>query len=226
MRGLIARVRSLWFGVRRRVDVEGDMNDEFRLHVELRAADLERSGLSPAEATRQARLEFGSTEHYKEQGRRSRGLRRIDDFRMSWLDFKLGFRMLVRYPGLTIVGGLAMAFAIWIGSGAFELAVQIIRPSIPLPDGNRIVAIQNWDVITSRPDAHIAHDVVTWHETLKSVTDVGAYRALERNLIIGNGRGEPVEVAEITAAAFRMTRVPPLRGRKRLDAVVRPGAPP
>jgi hypothetical protein len=32
---------------------------------------------------------------------KSRGLRRFDDLRVSWLDLKLGFRMLVRYPGLT-----------------------------------------------------------------------------------------------------------------------------
>jgi hypothetical protein len=30
------------------------------------------------------------------------------------LDLRLGARMLVKYPGLTIVGGLAMAFAIWV----------------------------------------------------------------------------------------------------------------
>ena len=28
---------------------------------------------------------------------------------MSWLDVKLGARMLVKYPGLTLVGGLAIA---------------------------------------------------------------------------------------------------------------------
>jgi hypothetical protein len=32
---------------------------------------------------------------------------------ISLLDFKRGLRMLVRYPALTVVGGLAMAFAIW-----------------------------------------------------------------------------------------------------------------
>ena len=224
--GIVARARSMWRGVRQRRGVEADMNDEFRLHVELRAADLVRSGLSPAAAARQAKLEFGSTERYKEDGRRSRGLRRVDDLRMSWLDFKLGFRMLVRYPGLTLVGGLAMAFAIWIGAGAFELATQIIRPSLPLPAGSEIVAIRNWDVAANQPEPHIAHDLATWRETLTSVTELGAYRALERNLIIGNGRGEPVEVAEITASAFRMTRVPPLMGRTLIESDERPGAPP
>jgi hypothetical protein len=43
--------------------------------------------------------------------------------------------MLARYPGLTLVGGLAIAFAIWIGAGTFELATQVVRPTIPLPEG-------------------------------------------------------------------------------------------
>jgi hypothetical protein len=32
-------------------------------------------------------------------------------------DYKLGFRMLVKYPGLTLAGGLALANAIGIGAG-------------------------------------------------------------------------------------------------------------
>ena len=49
----------------------------------------------------------------------------------SWLDFKLGFRMLGRYPGLTLVGGFAMAFAIWIGAGTFEVLEDITAPETP-----------------------------------------------------------------------------------------------
>ena len=37
------------------------------------------------------------------------------------LDLKLGGRMLVKYPGLTIVGGLAMAFAICVGTVIFQV---------------------------------------------------------------------------------------------------------
>jgi len=36
--------------------------------------------------------------------------------RMSWMDLKLGLRMLVKYPGLTIAGGLAIAIAIGLGA--------------------------------------------------------------------------------------------------------------
>lgn len=47
---------------------------------------------------------------------------------------------------------------------------------------------------------------------------------MERNLITGDGRGAPVEVAEITASGFRVARVPPLLGRSLLPADEAPGA--
>lgn len=36
-------------------------------------------------------------------------------------DFKLGFRMLLKYPGLTLAGGLALAIAIGVGAGWFQV---------------------------------------------------------------------------------------------------------
>ena len=36
-------------------------------------------------------------------------------------DYKLGLRMLLKYPGLTIAGGLALAIAIGIGAGWYDL---------------------------------------------------------------------------------------------------------
>src|SRR5687768_5637972 len=185
LEGLIARARSLWRGVRRRGAVEVEMAEEFRHHLELRVADLERAGLTPAEARRQARLDFGSAEMHKDAARQARGLRRVDELRVSWLDVKLGFRMLVKYPGLTVVGGLAMAFAIWIGAGTFELVRQVMSPTVPLAEGDRVVGLRLWDAAAGRPEEQLLHDFVEWRESLRSVTDLGAFRTLRRNLITG-----------------------------------------
>ena len=40
-------------------------------------------------------------------------------------DYKLGVRMLLKYPGLTIAGGLALAIAIGIGAGWYDLAGKL-----------------------------------------------------------------------------------------------------
>jgi predicted permease len=223
---LAARARSIWRAIRRRSDVESEMAEEFRAHVEFRAADLVRWGLTPAEATRQARLEFGSPERYKDEARASRGLDRINDLRLSWLDFKLGFRMLARYPGLTIVGGLAMAFAIWLGASTFEIMTQAMAPTLPLAEGDRIVGLRLWDAEKSEREGRAMYDFLAWRGQLRSIDDLGAVRQGRRNLITSDGVGEPVDVAEVSASAFRVTRVPPLLGRALIDADEADGALP
>ena len=54
---------------------------------------------------------------------------------MSWLDFKLGLRMLIKYPALTLVGGLGMAVAIAIGASFFTISYSYIQPTLPLDEG-------------------------------------------------------------------------------------------
>ena len=41
--------------------------------------------------------------------------------------------MLAKYPGITVVGGIAMAFAIWFGTVTFELLGLFVSPRLPLP---------------------------------------------------------------------------------------------
>ena len=222
---LLAMLRSLWRGVVRTRQVDDDLKEEFRLHIELRAADLVRGGMNPAEAAQKARAEFGGTEYHVEKARNARGLKWFDQMRFSWLDLKLGGRMLVKYPVLTIVGGLSMAFAIWVGAGTFEGIRQLVFPTIPLPDADRIVVLQNWDASANGPERRATHDFVTWRASLQSVQHLAAYRTVARNLMITEGLAEPVSTAEVSAAAFRTLRVPPLLGRTLVESDEQADAP-
>src|SRR5260221_14790203 len=76
---MLARIRSLWNGLWRRSNLEREMDDELRLHLEQRADALAKSGLPRQEAVRRARIEFGAVENYKEQCREARGLRWPDE---------------------------------------------------------------------------------------------------------------------------------------------------
>ena len=144
---------------------------------------------------------------------------------ISWLDLKLGARMLVKYPGLTFVGGLAIASAVAVGAGGFEFLDQLISPTLPLDEGDRIVGIRLWHTASSSVEEQALYDFVTWRDELETVRDLGAFRTLARNLITGEGQGEPVEVAEISASAFRLARVAPLLGRSLVETDERFGAP-
>lgn len=220
---LIARVRSLWSGMHH--DIDADMQAEFAHHIELRATDLTKAGLPPDEAMRLARAEFGSTYNYKEAGREARGLRWFDAFRISWLDVKLGARMVRRYPGLTVVAGLAMGVAIALGAGIMGVIALMNDPKLPLDDGDRIVGIQVWSIGWNNPERQIAYDLATWKSELKTVRDIGAFRSAVRAVGANDGRAEPGRGTEMSASGFRVARVGPLLGRYLLDGDERIGAP-
>jgi putative ABC transport system permease protein len=141
-------------------------------------------------------------------------------------DYKLGLRMLVKYPGLTIAGGLALAIAIGIGAGWYDLTGDLLRPTLPLPAGDRIVEVEMRNSLATDEERRLLHDFLGWRRDLQSIQDLGAYRTLERNLIIGEAQPEAVTIAETTASAFKLAQVPPSLGRPLLEADERPGAPP
>ncbi|MQA92306.1 MAG: FtsX-like permease family protein, partial [Gemmatimonas sp.] len=138
---LTSRARSLWRGVTRRRVLEAEMAEEFRLHMEMRAEDLVRAGLSREEAKRRARLEFGSPAQYRDEGSLSRGLRWFDGVRIFGLDVKLGLRALKRRPlyALGVAGTLGLGLA--AAMITFAVAWKVWLAPLPLPDPDRVVRL-------------------------------------------------------------------------------------
>src|SRR5882672_2235077 len=57
----------------RRSQMNAELEEELRSHIQHRADDLERSGLLRAEAERRARIEFGGVLRYREESREAAG---------------------------------------------------------------------------------------------------------------------------------------------------------
>ena len=202
---------------------ESRMDGEIDFHIEMETNRLiQDEGLSPAEARRRALAAFGGVTQHREALREGRGLAWLGGLS---LDMKLGVRMLRKYPGLTVVGGLAMAFAIWAGTVTFELVTLFAHPTLPLPGGDRIVRIEHWNAAVNDKQLPSLNDFTSW-ETLASVTDLGAYRDVTLNLITSDGDARVAVGAEITASAFRIAPTPPLFGRTIVATDETPGAPP
>ena len=104
-------------------------------------------------------------------------------------------------------------------------ASKILAPTIPLPEGDRVVLIETQNTLTNEPEPRVVRDFLEWRRELRSIEDLGAYRTDTRNLIVGNAAPEPIQMAELTAAALGTARVPPLLGRALLDSDEIPGAP-
>ena len=140
------------------------------------------------------------------------------------LDLKLALRLMRKSWGLTLVGGVAMAVTIGLGTSIFTLWNTATTTTLPLPDGDRIVAIQTFDPLSQQihRDSSL-EDLRRWREGLRSVTDVSAMRIAQPTLATPDGAAGPISVAEMTASAFRLARVQPLLGRPLLDEDERNG---
>ena len=145
---------------------------------------------------------------------------------VSWLDWKLGVRLLLKYPALTIIGGLSLAAAIAIGVVGIEVAGELLDKRLPFDEGGRVVRLETLDTAASRVEPRVLHDFAIWRRSLKTVAELGAARVSERNVFTGEGRVEALRVAEITASAFPLTRVSPLLGRPLQPTDEMPGAEP
>lgn len=140
-------------------------------------------------------------------------------------DLKLGLRMLIKYPMLTAVGGLAIMIATALGVGANEFMRDLFAPRLPLDEGERIVRLQQVDVEAGGPAPASLYDLRVWKEGLASVEDLGAYALLEQGLVSDRDEIGTVSLARMSASGFRVTRVPPQLGRFLLDADELPDAP-
>jgi putative ABC transport system permease protein len=141
------------------------------------------------------------------------------------LEVTLGLRLMRKSWGLTLVGGLAMAVTIGLGTSIFTIWNTATATTLPLPEGDRIVAIQTIDVATQQIHRDSAlQDLGRWREQLRSVTEVSAMRRAQRTVATPDGAAGRLSVAEMTAAAFRLVRIQPVLGRPLLDEDERGGA--
>jgi predicted permease len=136
---------------------------------------------------------------------------------LSWLDCKLGLRMVVKHPGLSIVSTLGMTVAVAIGAVTFGVIRGMTASPLPLDEGDRIVTI--WG-------GRYLRDLMTSREELTALDELGAHRIVTRNLIGDDGSVVSATVVQMTASGFRIARVPPVLGRYLVDDDERPGAPP
>src|SRR5687767_11184015 len=95
---------------------------------------------------------------------------------VSWLDWKLGARLLLKYPALTIIGGLSLAAAMTIGTIGIEVADELLYKRLPFEEGGRVVRLETRDVAASRVELRVLHDFAIWRRSLKTVSELGAAR--------------------------------------------------
>jgi predicted permease len=222
---LYSNLRAVLSIIFRRSRAECEMEEELRLHIEHRVEDLRSRGISPAEAERQARIEFGGSERFKEECREAMGTHFFDTL---FQDLRIGVRMLCRAPGFTAVAVATLALGIAVNATMFSLVSAILLERPPGREPDRVAVVTTVDpapvfqgdatpasapnYLAWRVANHVFEDMAAADERRKvSLTSQRQSNAVGDSA--GAGHPEVVPLAAVTLNYFSVLGVAPQLGR-------------
>ena len=123
--------------------VDEDLEQEIRLHLDARAAELEDAGLSRTDAMARARREFGSPLQMRERAHDAWRFQALDDLID---DLRFGFRMLRKQPAFTAASVLLLTLGIGVNATVFSwLETVILNPLPGVADPATLVTVVQSD---------------------------------------------------------------------------------
>ena len=133
------RLRMLLRGSR----FERELDEEMRLHMELRQDRLQEQGVSGDDARAAARRRFGNLPHLREQSVEAWGWRWLDELGQ---DARFGARMLRRNPGFAATAVLTLALATGATAAIFSVVDGVLLRPLPFGDPDRLIEVygRNW----------------------------------------------------------------------------------
>ncbi len=189
-----------------RADNDEEMEQELRSHLEHRADDLERAGLSRAEAERRARVEFGGRERVKDECREARGRMFIDT---CLRDGRYSLRVLRKSRGFTTVAVLTLALAIGANAVVFGILNGFILRPLDVPRADSLYGLEHGhehSMMLSYPD------YLDLRDRNASVEGLAAYNIAQAAIDTGSNPSR-AWVIEASGNYFDVLDIQPLLGR-------------
>lgn len=211
-----------WRSLSRRREVEYELDDELRYHVERQITENVAAGMDPGAARTAALRTFGGVEFQKEQVRDTRGLRWLEE---AIQDLRYALRTLRRTPSFALVVIATLALGIGSSTAVFSVVDGVLLRPLPYPRPERLV--QFWEVNPQGNHMQVAdanfQDLVTRAHAFRALAEFGDY-----GVIPVSGGTVPVRAHAVIVSKdfFPVLGVAPFRGRLFVDAEQREGGRP
>ncbi len=201
--------------LRRRRQLDRDLEDELRFHLEMKA---EETG-----DAREARKRLGNVTLLKEVCREMWAFAALESW---WMDIRYAFRTLAKSRGVTLVAVVALGLGIGVNTAVFTIVKGALSFDAGIGDPDRVVLASATDAlgrnVLSRSDPALR----TFRSHLKALVDLAAYRYDVVNVSDKSGLPERYSCAEMSANGFAVIGRQPLIGRIFTEEDERPGATP
>jgi putative ABC transport system permease protein len=206
---------------RRRFDA--DLDEEMRLHREMREQELIERGLSPKEAHYAAQRRFGNDLVPREESHEMWGWTWLEN---SLHDVRYAWRTLVKNPGFAAIAVLTLGLGIGANTAIFTFVDASLLEPLPYPDAGKIVFIaerppHRSDLVNVHP-----FNFLEWQARARSFDALALMQSIPANTMGPEG-AEQLSGLWTTAGLFRVFGVSPALGRGFTeDETVAVGDPP
>jgi predicted permease len=207
-----------WFGeigrrvriLLRRKDFDREMDEELRLHREMKQRELVESGESPEEAQFAAQRKVGNALRLREESREAWGWNWLEHFLQ---DARYGLRMLRKSPGFSVVAILTLALGIGANTAIFTVIDRVLLEPLPFPHSEQLVSLRHTAPGINIPDLNIATSLyLTYSEENRVFQDVAMW-AGDSWTVTGASEPEEVPGLSVTHGFLSTLGVQPELGR-------------
>jgi putative ABC transport system permease protein len=214
-----------WGELRRRLSnamgrgkFDDDLDEEVRLHIELRAEKLRASGMSAGEAYNTARRQFGNSSQVRETSRELWRWTWIEDF---FADLRYAWRGLGRSKAFTVVAVATLALGLGANAAIFSLVDAVLLKPLPYRDPDRLMLVDEINPSGQRAGGTSAATFLDWKAAVRSMHLV----ANGGNWLTMTGEGEPqrVEATLVTPDFMEVVGGMPATGRSFRPEESQPG---
>ncbi|HLK17730.1 MAG TPA: ABC transporter permease [Bryobacteraceae bacterium] len=216
LRFAAARLAALF----RKPRLDRELDGEILAHIEMAERDAIAAGLSPEEARREARREFGGIEQMKEEHREQRSVRWVENL---WRDVRYGLASLARDPGFAAITVGLLALGMGANTAMFSIVDAVLLKPLPFPEPERMVRV----VETPAPGERNPTTTFTFLDW-KRQRDIFAALSVESmtKAAVETG-GTPARLTGklVSADYFDVFAVKPAAGRAFAGGEDQPGAP-
>jgi putative ABC transport system permease protein len=196
-----------------REQFDRDLQEEMRLHQELRARELMPQSGSAEDARRASRRRFGNATLLREESRDTWGWRWLEDFLQ---DVRYGARQLAAKPGFAVLAVLTLALGIGAATTIFSAVNPILFEPLPYPDSSRIMSISD----AGNGGVPFPVTFHTFRELTQRSRSFEATAVIKRwqPALTGQDVPQRLEGQRVSAGYFKVLGVTPVIGRDLLPA--------
>ncbi len=193
---------------------DAQLDSELRFHIEGLIEEKIAAGMRPEEARRQALLEFGGKEQWKEE---LRDVHRVAVIESTLSNLKFALRGIRKSPSFAGAIILTLALGIGANSAIFSALDAILLRPLPFPDGDQLMSLIQYNPKAKNPETAIAPvRIEDWNRMNSTFQAITAYYTEDISESSGT-LPEKITRAWVAPRFFEVWRIAPALGREFLS---------